>query len=226
MPVPTTPAKLAVNRRLLHDHAYDVIAARILDGTFPPGTDLDDATLIELVGVSRSPIRQALTKLTEVGLVDMEPNRWTRVAQPSPTLFLAGVQILSTLWGLGAETALLDLTDDDVADFDERLDQVVALGRDNDPERAAELIVAVHHVMDFFLTHSGNPLLKPTVDRVQAKVSHTARAGAGQFDLPALGALLEQVRAGVHERDIEPVRAALAAFRTLASELLERIGTA
>ena len=223
MPVPTTPAKLAVNRRLLHDHAYDVIAARILNGTFPPGTDLDDATLTELPGVSRSPVRQALTKLTEVGLVDMEPNRWTRVAQPSPTLFLAGVQIMSTLWALGAETALPNLTDDDVADFDQRLDHVLELGRENDPDQAAELIVAVHHVMDFFLTHSGNPLLKPTVDRVQAKVSHTARAGAGQFDLPALGALLEQVRAGVHTRDIEPVRAALAAFQTLAGELLERI---
>jgi DNA-binding GntR family transcriptional regulator len=223
MPVPTTPAKLAVNRRLLHDHAYDVIAARILDGTFPPGTDLDDATLIELTGVSRSPIRQALTKLTEVGLVDMEPNRWTRVAQPSPALFLAGVQIMSTLWALGAETALPRLTETDITDFDQRLDRVLQLGRENDPERAAELIVAVHHVMDFFLTHSGNPLLKPTVDRVQAKVSHTARAGAGQFDLPALGALLEQVRAGVHDRDRDQIDVAMAAFRDLAGELLERI---
>ena len=56
--------------------------------------------------------------------------------QPNPSMFFAGVQIMSTLWTLGAETALPRLTHDDVAEFDQRLDRVLELGRENDPDRA------------------------------------------------------------------------------------------
>jgi len=223
MPVPKSPAKLEVNRRLLHDYAFDEISKRIQDGTFAPGQNLADETLIEMLGISRSPIRQALTMLADVGLVDMAPNRYTRVAQPNPAEFVAGVQILSTLWALGSETALPHLTPADVEDFDARLDVVLELGRSNDPEEAGELIESVHHLFAFFLERSGNPLLQPTVDRLAAQVAHTARAGAGQFDLPALGELLELVRKGVHGNDQDTIDIALVQFRDLAGELLALI---
>lgn len=223
MPVPKSPAKLEVNRRLLHDYAFDEISKRIQDGTFSPGQDLTDETLIDMLGISRSPIRQALTMLVDVGLVDMAPNRYTRVAYPNPAEFLSGVQILSTLWALGAETSLEHLTPADVEDFDGRLEAVLELGKLNDPERAGELIESVHHLFEFFLERSGNPLLQPTVNRLTAQVAHTARAGAEEFDLPALGTLLELVRTGVHEGDFAPVNEALGQFRALASELLTRI---
>jgi DNA-binding GntR family transcriptional regulator len=223
MPVPKTPAALTRNMSRLHDHAYSEIAAKILDGTFPPGSALDDSILTGMLGISRSPIRQALSMLADRGLVDMEPNRWTRVAYPNPALFLDGVRILSTLWALGAETALPRLTELDVANFDTRLETVLELGLENDPEQAAALIAAVHDLFGFFLTYSGNPLLATTVDRVQAQVAHTARAGAGQFDLPSLSLLLEQLQAGVHTRDQDQVEIALTTLRDLAGKLLERM---
>lgn len=161
--------------------------------------------------------------LADVGLVDMAPNRFTRVAQPKPAEFLAGIQILSTLWALGAETALTGLGPDDLEDFGTRFDAVITLGQENDPEEAGALIASVHHLVAFFLERSGNPLLQPTVDRLAAQVAHTARTGAGQFDLPALGELLEPVKTGVHTGDQDTIDIALARFRDFAGKLLTRI---
>jgi DNA-binding GntR family transcriptional regulator len=51
----------------------------ILDGTLPPGTVLSQLQLSEALGVSRTPLREALRMLQEEGLVDAEPNQRPRV---------------------------------------------------------------------------------------------------------------------------------------------------
>ncbi|MGI8329341.1 GntR family transcriptional regulator [Actinomadura scrupuli] len=59
--------------------AYAVIRAGIVSGEFPRGDRLREAELAERVGVSRTPIREALRRLDAEGLVDFVPNRGARV---------------------------------------------------------------------------------------------------------------------------------------------------
>ena len=65
-----------------HLHAY--LRECILDGTLTPGTKLSQVTLSEQLGVSRTPLREALRMLQEEGLVEIEPNQRTRVAGLDP----------------------------------------------------------------------------------------------------------------------------------------------
>lgn len=53
----------------------DRIRTGIMDGTFPPGTQLGEANLAEQLGVSRGPIREALQRLIQEGLLYSEPHR-------------------------------------------------------------------------------------------------------------------------------------------------------
>jgi DNA-binding GntR family transcriptional regulator len=51
-----------------------------VDGTLAPGETLRDQEIAELLGVSRTPVREALRRLEDEGFVETALNRWTRVA--------------------------------------------------------------------------------------------------------------------------------------------------
>ena len=68
-----------VKRTCMRDHIRDVLVARILDGTYPPGTQLKELSLAHEFNVSQAPIREALRELEGSGLVASERFRGTRV---------------------------------------------------------------------------------------------------------------------------------------------------
>jgi DNA-binding GntR family transcriptional regulator len=69
-----------VTRPLLRDEAYDRIRRAIVDGTLPPGAPLRDGDLADQLGLSKAPVREALRRLADDGLVDSKPQSYTRVS--------------------------------------------------------------------------------------------------------------------------------------------------
>jgi DNA-binding GntR family transcriptional regulator len=63
----------------MRDRIRDVLVSRILDGTYPAGTQLKELTLAREFNVSQAPIREALRELEGSGLVTSERFRGTRV---------------------------------------------------------------------------------------------------------------------------------------------------
>jgi DNA-binding GntR family transcriptional regulator len=78
MPVPDRQHLVA--RSLLRDDAYRAIRDGIVDGTFVPGERLNDVELSAWLGISRTPIREALSRLEQAGLVQTKPGRFTIVS--------------------------------------------------------------------------------------------------------------------------------------------------
>jgi DNA-binding GntR family transcriptional regulator len=62
------------------DLAYERLRTMILDGDVPPGGRLSQAELAHEFGISRTPVREALRRLTGEGLVEFEPNHGFRAA--------------------------------------------------------------------------------------------------------------------------------------------------
>jgi DNA-binding GntR family transcriptional regulator len=69
----------AVKKVCMRDHIRDTLVARILDGTYPAGTQLKELYLAREFDVSQAPIREALRELEGSGLVCSERFRGTRV---------------------------------------------------------------------------------------------------------------------------------------------------
>ena len=69
--MPLRPSQL-IERTLLSDRAYAVLRSAIIDGTLAPGERLRDAELVERLGLSRTPIREAIARLEEVTRADRD----------------------------------------------------------------------------------------------------------------------------------------------------------
>jgi DNA-binding GntR family transcriptional regulator len=68
-----------VERSLLRDRAYRMLRDAIVTGELAPGVVIRDTELAERVGLSRTPVREALARLADDGLVETKPHSWTRV---------------------------------------------------------------------------------------------------------------------------------------------------
>lgn len=62
------------------EFAYRVVRSEIVSLALAPGSDLDEAALGQRLGLSRTPLREALVRLAGEGLVQILPNRGARVA--------------------------------------------------------------------------------------------------------------------------------------------------
>jgi DNA-binding GntR family transcriptional regulator len=74
----------AAARGKLADRAYRYLRDGILNGDLPPGTVLAEAELAETIGGSRTPIRQALGRLHQEGLIEVGPRRQSVVRGFTP----------------------------------------------------------------------------------------------------------------------------------------------
>jgi len=86
-----------IQRTFVRQEAYLKICDWILDGTLVPGAQVRDKELAEQLGVSRTPIREALLRLEDEGLVQTKPNRSTLI---SPIDFHSAFHLYSIVWTL------------------------------------------------------------------------------------------------------------------------------
>jgi DNA-binding GntR family transcriptional regulator len=125
------------------DLAYQRIRSMVIEGEIPPGSRLGQVELAEQLGVSRTPVREALRRLTGEGLAEFVPNRGFRAASPSIDDVLRRLEVRSLVEPGIARLAAARRTDADL----ERLQETI------EREAAAETRIAAHDASrDFHIT--------------------------------------------------------------------------
>jgi DNA-binding GntR family transcriptional regulator len=110
----TAPLWPVAEARTLSDQVYRAVRARIMDGGLAPGTFLREKDL-ESMGVSRTPIREALGRLASEGFLERLPHRGFRVPEESLGNLLELYPIVAALELLAGRLALERFTPADVA---------------------------------------------------------------------------------------------------------------
>lgn len=95
MPVPEKV--VVVQRQLLSEEVYNLLREWIITGVLAPGEKVRDSELSQRLGISRTPIREALRRLKDENLIETEANRWTRVA---PVDFRDAERVYPIVWSL------------------------------------------------------------------------------------------------------------------------------
>ncbi len=154
MRVMTTPfAPLEPRGTVLGDEVYTLLGEAILDGRLEPGARLRDQELAERLGVSRTPVREALQRLERTGLVEVSPNRYTRVSVPSERVHADTHEFFVYLMGSALRIALQRCADEDLAQSVEHVDAIVAASRDDDH---AGIMTATSRFFDRVVHHTDN----------------------------------------------------------------------
>lgn len=155
--------------KTITEQIYDSIYALILDGTYPPGTRLTTKILQEDLGVSSSPIREALTRLQQDGLVDYQPNSGMSVRCYSEQDVRNLFRLMSDMDALALKYAIESSVSDT---FLERLSKNTratgALLFDTDIEEWQMLSDKFHTIIT---DASGNPFLKESLQRIYRHIT-------------------------------------------------------
>ncbi|MBM4792695.1 GntR family transcriptional regulator [Streptomyces sioyaensis] len=109
MPVPK--GRGLVSRSLLRENAYRAIRDAIVDGTLAPGERLNDGDLSEWLGVSRTPVREALARLDQNGLVQTKPGRYTIVSPLDVRAVRDAQSVTAALHELAVREAMPNLSE-------------------------------------------------------------------------------------------------------------------
>jgi len=80
-PMSASPPNGRLEIQSVVDHVYTALRERILSGDLPRASKLRQVSLAEEMGVSRTPLREALRRLAAEGLVDFSPNRGATVSE-------------------------------------------------------------------------------------------------------------------------------------------------
>jgi DNA-binding GntR family transcriptional regulator len=161
MPVPEGQG--LVTRSLLRDNAYRMIRDAIVDGTLAPGERLNDPELIAWLGVSRTPIREALARLELAGLVQSKPGRFTIVSPLSMRQARAAQSVAAAMHELAVRGAVLLLSDYELDQMRAANARFATALQNGDAEAA---LAADDQFHDVAVTASANPVIRSVLEQV------------------------------------------------------------
>lgn len=137
--------RVTLARTSLADAVYDLIRNQIVTGVLQPGDRLMEPVLAEDLGVSRTPVREALRRLEQAELVVRNPRDQGRyVHKPAPAEIREVLGVRAVLEGYAARLAAEHITDEELARLRALHTEAVAAIEQGETARLAELNTAFH----------------------------------------------------------------------------------
>lgn len=115
--LPATAAAPAAEQRLLHETVLERLRDLIVQGELAPDTKLNERVLSEQLGISRTPLREAIKSLASEGLVELLPNRGARVAALEPGKVKEIFAVMGALEALAGELACANAREADIVEI-------------------------------------------------------------------------------------------------------------
>jgi DNA-binding GntR family transcriptional regulator len=163
---------LTIQRRSLHDPVADHLRKMIIRGELGPGDKVPIQALAEMLGVSITPLREALKVLAEDQLVELLPNRGARVLPYTIEESRALFEVIANLEGLAAELAASRISKPDLSYIQALHARMRVHFERSEKEPYFELNSQIH---DAVVQASGNEVL------IGARAKLNVRATRGRY---------------------------------------------
>ncbi len=152
------------NHRLLREVVYEELKKQILAGSITPGMRMMEVELAEDMGVSRTPVREAIRKLEKEGLVTIEPRKGAYASDISVKDMVDVLEVREELEGLSASLAASRITEEELARLKSLTEGYAAAIKENDMENMIHYDELFHKAI---VKSSGNKTLIQFSESVQ-----------------------------------------------------------
>ena len=155
------------NHRPLREIVYEELKMQILKGQIVPGTRMMEVEMAEEMGVSRTPIREAIRKLEKEGLVTIEPRKGAYASQISTKDMVDILEVRQNMEGLAAYYAALRMSDEQKKQLGEISESYNKAVIENNTPDMIKYDTAFHHLI---VEGSGNKMLVHMIEQLQELV--------------------------------------------------------
>jgi DNA-binding GntR family transcriptional regulator len=131
----------------LREVIFNTLREAIIVGELKPGERLMEIQLAEKMGVSRTPVREAIRKLELEGLVEMLPRKGAHVADLSAKDIMDVLEVRSTLDGLASSLSASRITDDEIKELKHVLTQFESCIEKNNIHGSIKKDVEFHDII-------------------------------------------------------------------------------
>jgi DNA-binding GntR family transcriptional regulator len=156
-----------IRRTQLHDEVLRTLGGRILRGELAPGSRVDERALCEQLGISRTPLREALKVLAARGLVELRPNRGAWIAPLRAAEVADAFDVLALLERRAGELAGARLNDATVRTLTRLHRRLIGYSRLPDGEALLRTDLEIHRTI---VKIAGNPTLASVHEGLAIKV--------------------------------------------------------
>jgi DNA-binding GntR family transcriptional regulator len=133
-----------IARRSLHEAVTERLRDLIVEGELPEGSRILERELCDRLGVSRTPLREALKVLAVEGLVEILPNRGAIVSRLGVREARDMLRVIARLEGLAGELACANARDDEIAAIREMHERMLAFYRSGERSDYFRLNQEIH----------------------------------------------------------------------------------
>ncbi len=176
MPVPT---ETLPPRPLLREGVFGRLRDAIVDGTLAPDEQLRDTELAAWLGVSRTPVREALLELGRAGLVRTTPGRSTIVAPLEARSVRDAQAVVAAMHALAVRDAVPRLTADDLGRMRDANADFADAQRRGDVERALRADQRFHAIA---LEACGNAAARTVIAQYEPVLRRAERFRFGSHE--------------------------------------------
>ncbi len=135
------------NYRPLREIVFETLRNAIIMGELRPGERLMEVQIAEKMGVSRTPVREAIRKLELEGLVAMAPRKGAYIADLSKKDIMNVLEVRSAMDGLATELAAKRATDDEINALGQVINQFEKYMQENNVEGLIEKDIEFHEII-------------------------------------------------------------------------------
>lgn len=151
----------------LRDVVFNTLRQAILTGELKPGERLMEIHLANKLGVSRTPIREAIRKLELEGLVTMIPRRGAEVAQITEKSMNDVLEVRRAMDALCAELACERISEEQISALQQAREKFEEAVKTGDVRKCAQADVALH---DIIVKATGNMRLVQLINNLSEQM--------------------------------------------------------
>lgn len=156
-----------IERVFIKDEAYDILEKNIINGTLKPNTRLKISELSEHLGISKTPVREAILRLENEGLVVSKANQWTIVAPIKKDSVKDIYPLVYTLEAYCLREAFPHIDDALIRELQEVNDEI----RDaNESDHQSAILELDNQFHDLMIDRAGNEEVKPILESLKKKL--------------------------------------------------------